>query len=223
MTNGEKLKEIFPNGVLTSGGNNSYYWGDDILVSKEWWNAEYKESTIQMTVEEAKKEVKNYISFNGIGFPSVKEAIKILLARLDELEQDLVIRDNGVKDELNRVKNELEPTTKNDLGVDCISRADLYNRIKGIDHYEETEGTESDGSLIAYHTCDWNEVLREIEDAPSVIPQQRIGKWIKSRDGYGNNHYTCPFCEHDIATKYDGTWEDNYCSNCGADMRGEEV
>ena len=36
--------------------------------------------------------------------------VKILLARLDELEQDLVIRDNGVKDEL-------EPTTKNDLGV----------------------------------------------------------------------------------------------------------
>ena len=42
MTNGEKIKEIFPDGVLTSGGNNSYYWGDDILVSKNWWNAEYK-------------------------------------------------------------------------------------------------------------------------------------------------------------------------------------
>ena len=42
-----------------------------------------------MTVEEAKKEVQSYISPNGIGFPNVKEAIKILLARLDELEQDL--------------------------------------------------------------------------------------------------------------------------------------
>ena len=42
MTNGEKLKEIFPNGVLTSI-NNSYYWGDDILISKNWWNAEYIE------------------------------------------------------------------------------------------------------------------------------------------------------------------------------------
>lgn len=42
MTNGEKLKEIFPDGVLTSI-NNSYYRGDDILVSKNWWNAEYKE------------------------------------------------------------------------------------------------------------------------------------------------------------------------------------
>lgn len=47
MTNGEKIKEIFPNGVLTSGGNNSYYWGDGILVSKAWWNAEYKEPTIE--------------------------------------------------------------------------------------------------------------------------------------------------------------------------------
>ena len=43
MTNGEKIKEIFPNGVLTSGGSNSYYWGNDILVSKNLWNAEYKE------------------------------------------------------------------------------------------------------------------------------------------------------------------------------------
>lgn len=42
MTNGEKIKEIFPNGVLTSI-NNSYYWGDDILVGKSFWNAEYKE------------------------------------------------------------------------------------------------------------------------------------------------------------------------------------
>ncbi len=52
-----------------------------------------------MTVEEAKKEVQNYISPNGIGFPNVKEAIKILLARLDELEQDL----DGEKNLVNQI------------------------------------------------------------------------------------------------------------------------
>ena len=46
----------------------------------------------------------------------------------------------------------------------------------------------------------------------------KTGHWIKSRDCYGNYHFTCPFCEHDIATKYADTWEDNYCSNCGAKM-----
>ena len=47
--------------------------------------------------------------------------------------------------------------------------------------------------------------------------ERMVGSWIKSRDSYGNNHFTCPFCEHDIATKAD-TLGDNYCSNCGAKM-----
>lgn len=38
----------------------------------------------------------------------------------EPLEQEPVIRHNKVKDELIRVKDELEPTTKNDLGVEKI-------------------------------------------------------------------------------------------------------
>jgi len=49
-------------------------------------------------------------------------------------------------------------------------------------------------------------------------PRKMVGSWIKSRDSYGNNHFTCPFCEHDIATKAD-TLGDNYCSNCGAKLQ----
>ena len=59
------------------------------------------------------------------------------------------------------------------------------------------------------------DAIEKIRGLPSVTPQQKVGKWIKSCDNYGNNHFTCPFCEHDIATKSD-IWEDNYCSNCGA-------
>lgn len=55
----------------------------------------------------------------------------------------------------------------------------------------------------------------------ALSQEQKSGKWIKSRDYYGNNHYTCPFCEHDIATKAD-TWEDNYCSNCGAKLNNSK-
>lgn len=71
-----------------------------------------------------------------------------------------------------------------------------------------------------------NEMQKKVDGAiqhGSPIPnnatnERMVGSWIKSRDWYGNNHFTCPFCEHDIATKYDGTWKDNYCSNCGARM-----
>ena len=48
--------------------------------------------------------------------------------------------------------------------------------------------------------------------------KRQIGEWIKSKDSYGNYHYTCPYCEHDIATKSEN-WDDNYCANCGADLR----
>ena len=63
-----------------------------------------------------------------------------------------------------------------------------------------------------YYKPSIKKVIETIEQEP------KIGHWIKSRDCYGNYHFTCPFCEHDIATKYADTWEDNYCSNCGAKM-----
>ena len=65
-------------------------------------------------------------------------------------------------------------------------------------------------------------ILERLKKLPSVTPSRRKGRWIKSRDCYGNNHFTCPFCEHDIATKAEN-WDDNYCPNCGAEMESEEV
>ena len=52
------------------------------------------------------------------------------------------IRDNRVKNELNRVKNELEPTTKNNLGVDCINRTpsipkEWQDVFKDVDEFIE--------------------------------------------------------------------------------------
>lgn len=69
---------------------------------------------------------------------------------------------------------------------------------------------------------DSRELIAEmIDNLPPVTPQQKTGHWIKSQDSYGNYHFTCPFCEHDIATKAD-VWEDNYCSNCGAKLKEVE-
>lgn len=106
------------------------------------------------------------------------------------------IRDNRVKNELNRVKDELEPTTKNcescryyglhhevcnycykcslwtekelttknDLGVDCISRQAVRDTI-----FAECSGTKLD--------IDFAKVLllqRAIKALPSVTPQEPI-------------------------------------------------
>lgn len=75
------------------------------------------------------------------------------------------IRDNRVKNELNRVKDELEPTTKNDLGVDCISREDALMCLTGMFENREYEPSE----LIKIFA-------RRIKTLPSVTPQET--RWI---------------------------------------------
>lgn len=90
---------------------------------------------------------------------------------------------------------------------DCISRKEFIKRYRAW-HYSEY------GCKPSYDTI----AIMLANSMPSVKAEPKQGHWIKSLDSYGNNHYTCPFCGHDIATKYNGTWEDNYCSNCGAKM-----
>ena len=94
------------------------------------------------------------------------------------------------------LSSELEKNSQKlekDFGeLDCISRADLYNRIKKIDHDEDYECDEFGGSKITYHTCDWDEVLREIEDAPSVTPQEpQSFKWCTDCKEYDQENHCC--------------------------------
>ena len=87
MTNGEKIKEIFPDGVLTSI-NNSYYWGNEILVSKSWWNAEYTEPTTKndLGVDAVSRQAINryidYILSHGMGKKKSFDFIKKFVANL---------------------------------------------------------------------------------------------------------------------------------------------
>ena len=71
------------------------------------------------------------------------------------------------------------------------------------------------------HTISIDKVAMEqiIRDELSVT--QKSGKWIMSRDCYGNHHFTCSECGNDIATQYADNWNDKYCSECGAKMERE--
>lgn len=69
------------------------------------------------------------------------------------------IRFNRVKNELNRVKDELDPTTKHDLAVDCVSREKVWYMI--------TNGK--------YPNEDYEQfidrLVNELSELPSVTPQ----------------------------------------------------
>ena len=98
-----------------------------------------------------------------------------------------------------------EPTTNNDLGVDCISRADAIRVASGY--------------------CHPSNVANELAKLPSVTPQEpKTGHWIE-QDGFdGDTYYDCSECGESFCL-IDGTPTDNlynYCPNCGAKMEVED-
>ena len=90
-----------------------------------------------------------------------------------------------------------EPTAKNDLGVDCISREVVLDVIER----EQFKG----------------DAISEIEKLPPVTPQPRKGHWMGKGD-----FITCSCCNemsYPFESSGYGSIYHNYCPNCGADMR----
>ena len=58
-----------------------------------------------------------------------------------------------------------------------------------------------------------------IDSAPTIDPEslRPKGKWKLNKDGSG----TCSVCHRTRSDVWDMDNWDNYCSRCGADMRGE--
>ena len=106
-----------------------------------------------------------------------------------------------------------EPTTKNDLGVDCISRDAVKYYIQAHIHEIITES----GIDKNAHT---NRILRAllngVDTMPSVTPQEpKTGHWIKFPVGW-----KCSNCS--LGTNDRGADSFNFCPNCGAKMAESE-
>ncbi len=103
-----------------------------------------------------------------------------------------------------------EPTTKNDLGVDCISREAVERIInKWLSH--------SDYELKDHIYS----MTEKIHNLPSIIPQPRKGHWIEERNDYGEIiHWHCSNCYDDSGFITTCKWD--FCPNCGSDNRKVE-
>lgn len=91
-----------------------------------------------------------------------------------------------------------EPTAKNILGVDCISRADAIRVASGY--------------------CHPSNVAKELAKLPSATQEPRKGHWITTRTFMHDGEFYCDRCQCE-APKNE-KWD--YCPNCGADMREVE-
>lgn len=94
----------------------------------------------------------------------------------------------------------------------------LISRRAAIDashkNYDTILDFKSDGRTVA---DSFEDIINSL---PSAQPERKRGKWEK---GVGENGVTtslfCSECNYENTRWYD--W--NYCPNCGADMRGEDV
>ena len=100
-----------------------------------------------------------------------------------------------------------EPTTKNDLGVDCISRAEA---IKCLECDFDITGKENMKTVVNYINSAHNKIV----NLPSVKQEPRKGHWIKGYTFPDGAYWKCDKCNELIKVKIPM----RYCNNCGAKM-----
>lgn len=105
-------------------------------------------------------------------------------------------------------------TTKNDLGVDAILRAEAQTKIEmNASRYSIAKERGGMGQV------EWSDQLIKVSDAvdiirnlPSVTPQEpKTGHWI-DRDVYDADRWKCSECGRTEQ------YQENFCPNCGAKM-----
>ena len=100
----------------------------------------------------------------------------------------------------------------NNLATDTISRQDAIRWIKA-------ECNPYGKPTLDYETsC---RIMEHLDRMPSAEPERKKGEWIVEKDCEGKTRTCiCGLCGYKT-DKY--TWKNpNYCSNCGADMRGDK-
>ena len=195
MTNGEKLKEVFPNAEIDYGlrGVVAVTFIHKTIFDLDWWDAEYKE-------------------------PPTRKCFGCKYSKDNH---------NAGTEECHLCmwKNQYTPTTKNDLGVDCVSRKEVFETI---------DDCNSDGLKGIFCSYDDGERFKEyIKNLPPVTLQEpKTGHWIEMHDDWGNGivtdrRYKCSVCHGKHIDPETGEWHEvfdykyPFCPNCGAKM--EEV
>ena len=108
-----------------------------------------------------------------------------------------------------------EPTTKNDLGVDTVSRKAVHDMLENLPITVEDKW------------FNWlQKACMRLAELPSVTPQQpRTGHWIVREDNTSfvkqipRRWVECSYCGWSFS--YDRI-KDDYCSKCGSDNREVE-
>lgn len=125
---------------------------------------------------------------------------------------------------------------KNDISEKLCDKFDKWNKTITVSEFEAVVidvidnaptvsiPTPTEDDLISrsalinqIDTTDWSDVRLLVEDAPTVEPERPKGTWSPCYENPRNGKYykDCSNCGEPTLTGYN-----NFCLNCGADMRG---
>ncbi len=180
-----------------------------------------------LTLEEAIKQYEQFVNIyenhNLIESQESQKVIEQLTAELGELQEFKKTDSyNGYAKEFDKkyllvIKQlvtwlkELQERRKQPTSSNMIDRQQAIDAVRNS--YDEILDFTSTGRTIADSVED---ILSEL---PPAQPERKKGEWIPHKSvfgGLGEKVYTCNQCGYNI-----GFHAENYCSNCGADMRGE--
>lgn len=118
----------------------------------------------------------------------------------------------------------IDPTAKNNLGVDCISRTRAIERLKL--NFPLSQG--ADNSRDRHRYMQALADLQAIKELPPVAPQPRKGHWIDKQQLPSSCSAECSSCHkrsngylHDNGFSLVSTYYD-FCPKCGARMEDEK-
>lgn len=154
-----------------------------------------------MKIDEAISILKQYIDYNNPDIPdfyTMEEACEVVINALEQQVTDAVDRVT-IKEYLDSFGKETNVTLQ--TCEDCISRQAV---IDTIDRWVKNMHV-----LIALPANEVTPLFESVHELPSVIPQQKMGRWIVLKDEFddvceavcsccdknGNHKWAfCPFC-----------------------------
>ena len=228
MTNGEKIKEVFPDSKIITQYDNPF--GDrfmvftlnneDMQVNIEWWNAEYKEPSSEGTTKCPCYDCE-YFEKEGLSHCKIYEGA-YGDCRCNNYHK--VNQSSTTKNDLPHCQCTDEEIAKSFIEdveavkdkLPCGEQMDFPNTF---DEFAEDYGFK-DKDEIYTNGLELIPVYRVKQWLEHITPIRSKGHWIETNDYFTGAYESIDYVECSCCHA-DSLEEGNYCPNCGAEMESE--
>ena len=192
----EEAKKVFLNRGFIDGIYNGDKWREACIVISKWLEQEpIAKNDLSSGLEKNSKKLENPTTKNDLSLihtEGLDEEIRCTMCT-NSMKSDrgcdgsCVVNKDMYKAVIDTIERRIQPTTKNDLGVDCISREQARNAI--ISHQYSNRFCEEHN---IDHSINTSMALIALWDLPSVTPQEpQSFKWCTDCKEYDQEKHCC--------------------------------